>query len=84
MDSLTQLLKEIEMQNFPIIRGVTPEGNEVFFTGRAGSMFVSGNKNEAFTGFSLEGARRKAKALNEATCLHGIRFVAVSPEAQAA
>jgi hypothetical protein len=84
MTNLNNILKEFSLKNFPIIRGLDRTGNEVFYTGRAGSAFVSTDKMEAFTGYSIEGARRKATQLNEATCLHGIRFVAISPEVQQA
>lgn len=62
------------------IRGTTAQGEVVWFTGRAGAQFVSPNEAEAFAGYSLEGARRKAMQLNRATALHGICFVAVVPE----
>lgn len=60
-----------------IIRGVTAEGAEVFWTGRAGAGFVSANRADAFDALNLQGARRTATRLNDATGLHGVRFIAM-------
>jgi hypothetical protein len=61
-----------------IIRGRHANGTgEVFYTGRAGQEWVNPDRREAFTGYSLEGARRKARCLNEYCALHGYWFVAV-------
>lgn len=71
--------------DFFAIRGVSADGSECWFTGKAGDAFVSPNRADAFLGFNLEGARRKAAALNNATVLHGIHFmVPVSDIAEAA
>ena len=59
-----------------IVRGLTRDGSEVWYTGRAGSGFVAGTKSEAFPYASQVGARRSAMTLNRATLLHGIHFVA--------
>jgi hypothetical protein len=69
------------MQNLVPIRGLTASGEVLWWTGRAGAEFVSPNEAEAFRGFTLEGARRKAAALNRGTAAHGILFVAVAGEA---
>jgi hypothetical protein len=66
------------------IKGIKADGSVVWFTGRAGDNFVSAKRADAFTGFNVEGARRKATTLNRGTVLHGIRFVAVSPDVEAA
>ena len=57
------------------IRGITRDGTEVWYTGRAGEGFVSADKAQAFYGFYLAGARACATRLNRMTEIHGIRFV---------
>jgi len=59
---------------FPIV-GRTINGDTVFYTGRAGEGWVSANPAEAFMGFSLEGARKRAIYLNRGLQLHGIFFI---------
>lgn len=58
------------------ITGVYADGSRVWYTGKAGSAFVSPNPKEAFLGYYLEGAQRCAARLNKMTALHGIRFIA--------
>ena len=58
-----------------LILGTTADGAEVFYTGRAGDGWVSADVKEAFRYDSLEQARRKAMIFNQATPLHGIRFM---------
>lgn len=65
------------MNSPAIVRGVTVVGDVVYYTGRAGEGWVSANRAEAFAGYSLEGARRKALQLNRHTDGHGVRFVAI-------
>lgn len=60
-----------------ILRGLDVNGNEAFYTGRAGTGFVSADKAEAFTYTLLAGARLQATNLNRMTALHGWRFIAV-------
>lgn len=63
----------------PII-GRNSSGQTVYYTGKAGKYFVSPNPQDAFMGFSLEGARRKALQLNRtdsAGFAGGFRFVAL-------
>ena len=59
-----------------MIRGITKEGKEVFYTGRAGEGWVHPNPGEAFRPYSKEGAQRKAAQFNRMTAVHGVRFVA--------
>lgn len=63
-----------------LVIGRTNEGNTVYYTGRAGSLFVSASLAEAFTYDSTEGARRRAANLNQMTPIHGIRFFSPSPD----
>ena len=63
-----------------IVIGRNLEGQTVYYTGRAGSLFVSTLAAEAFQYSGLEAARRRAMNLNQMTDLHGIRFFAPSPE----
>lgn len=64
------------MANF-LVRGMTKDGVEVFYTGRAGDVFVNKNKDEAFDYHTLEGAQRVAMRFNEITSVHGIHFIAL-------
>ncbi len=59
----------------PVV-GVTKDGDRVWYTGKAGEGFVSANPQDAFLGYSLEGARNRAKNLNRMVGIHGIWFVA--------
>ena len=65
------------MQNLSILRGLDSNGREVFWTGRAGDLWVSEDRSEAFAGLSIEGGRRQATKFNAFTELHGLRFVAI-------
>lgn len=67
--------------NIPVI-GRTEKGDTVWYTGRAGSGFVSVNQADAFTYASVESARLRATNLNRGTAIHGIRFVAVVGEGE--
>ena len=58
------------------VRGVTADGVEVYYTGRAGDGWVSADGNMAFRYDSREAAQRKALAFNRMTAVHGLRFVA--------
>lgn len=60
-----------------VLRAVDDRGNAKFYTGRAGQDWLSADVREAFRGYSLEGARRKAMTFNAGMALHGWRFVAV-------
>lgn len=60
-----------------IIRGITNEGKEVFYTGKAGEWFANPIKGEAFTYETKEAAQRKAVMFNHNTFLHGIHFIAM-------
>lgn len=63
-----------------LVRGVRETGEEVWYTGRAGEQFVSTERCDAYEGFDLHGARRKAAALNRMTMVHGIHFMAPCPD----
>lgn len=67
-------LHEKDAQMFGI-RAVDNNGKEFWYTGRAGSDWVSPNIADAFCAYSLDGARRKATQFNQNTALHGLRFV---------
>lgn len=62
-----------------ILRGVNPQGEEFWYTGRAGEAWVSRDRREAFTypGFGLSAARDRAKGFNRRVALHGLWFIAV-------
>ncbi len=59
----------------PIV-GRDANGNTVWYTGKAGSEFISTEPRHAFMGYSLEGARNRAKQLNRMCDVHGVWFVA--------
>lgn len=63
---------------FTPIAGTTEDGSRVWYTGRAGKLFVSPERAEAFLGYSLEGARAAAQRMNRFKSEHGIHFVAVT------
>jgi hypothetical protein len=60
------------------VTGVNKDGIRVWYTGKAGEAFVSTNHADAFLGYDLHGARRRAEILNRMTPIHGIRFMAVA------
>ncbi len=60
------------------LRGVTAQGNEVWYTGRAGERWVSDQYNEGFTYQSHERAHNRAKAFNAYVTLHGVWFTVAS------
>lgn len=60
-----------------IVRGLSTDGGEVFYTGRAGNGWVSNDRNEAFVYTSQDEARRKALNFNRMEPLHGFRFIAI-------
>ena len=59
----------------PVV-GRTADGGTVWYTGKSGAAFVSPDPNQAFMGYILEGARRRATFLNRGFALTGIWFVA--------
>lgn len=61
-----------------IVRGVTQEGNEVFYTGKAGDKFTSPLRTASFGYVSQLQARHRAKCLNSMTAVHGVWFIAVA------
>ena len=63
---------------FTPVAGTTVTGDRFWYTGKAGRDFVSDSPKDAFTGLSLEGARRKAATLNRMELMHGIHFMAIT------
>jgi hypothetical protein len=63
-----------------ILRAVDANGNESFYTGRAGAAWVSADRAQAFVYANLARARRIAMTFNVREPLTGLRFVAVAPE----
>lgn len=64
-----------------VLRGVTKDGDVVFYTGRVNSVnkpsnWVSSDPNQAFQ-YSIQRARNRATSFNEFTAIHGIHFIAV-------
>lgn len=60
-----------------IVRGLTADGAEVFYTGRAGDKFISPCRTASFGYVSQLQARNRAKNLNGMTAIHGVWFIAV-------
>ena len=60
-----------------ILRALDKDGNESFYTGRAGSAFVGPEETEAFPFQSLAVARGRASRFNDSMPVHGLRFVAI-------
>lgn len=60
------------------IRGVTREGQEVWYQG--GSEWVSTDKARAMPFRSLKAARTRAKIMNRRTSEHGVHFMAPNPD----
>jgi hypothetical protein len=58
-----------------ILRALDNNGNEFFYTGRAGEGWVSKNVDEAFS-YGFNEAKRRAKHFNMNTEIHGLRFIA--------
>lgn len=67
------------MNTLTTIKALDNGGNTFWWTGRAGSEWVSADPAQAFKGLSLDGARAKATRFNANTSIHGLRFVAVVP-----
>ncbi len=61
-----------------ILRALDDDGNQFFYTGRAGSAWVSPDSNDAFVYHSLHVARRKATLFNRLSEVHCLRFVAIA------
>lgn len=66
--------------NSHILIGRTRNGETVYYTGRAGALFVSQSISEAFRYDGIEAARRRASNLNQMTDAHGIRFIVPTPD----
>lgn len=64
-----------------ILRAVDANGNVAFWTGKAGSEWISADRSQAFCAYTLEGARRKALQFNRMESVHGWRFIAVQRDA---
>lgn len=67
----------MQMNSMFILRGITGEGNEVFYTGKAGQAFTSALRGESFGYVSKVCAQHRAQNLNEMHKIHGIWFVVV-------
>ena len=65
-----------------IVRGINNQGDEVFYTGKAGPAWVSENISEAFEYELLPPAIRKAMHFNKTTELHGVRFIGMLTDAE--
>ena len=63
-----------------VVRATRDDGIRMYYTGRAGSGFVSEDRSEAMP-YTLKGANRCVRTLNLATELHGFKFDAVSANA---
>lgn len=59
-----------------LVIGTDKQNNVWYYTGRAGEGFVSRSRADAFTGYSMEGAKNRAQNLNAGTGAHGITFKA--------
>lgn len=65
------------MNDMYVVRGITKDGKQVFYTGKAGSGFVSDKRGESFGYVGQHHAQERAKNLNRMTELHGIHFIAM-------
>ncbi len=61
-----------------ILRALNASGDEFFYTGRAGSGWVSPDRRDAFEFSTIEVARVKATRHNTFMGLHGLRFIAMA------
>ena len=61
-----------------LVRGLDAEGAEFFYTGRAGSAWISRNRSEAFRYETAAAARKRALLHNTRMALHGFRFIALA------
>lgn len=57
-----------------IVRGITREGINMVYTGKAGQSFIDTDRTKAFVYMSEEKATSKAWSLNRMTSIHGIHF----------
>jgi len=62
------------MTNKFMLVGRKEDGSTVYYTGRAGSLFVSADESQAFHYDDIVSARHRAANLNQMTALHGILF----------
>lgn len=60
-----------------LVRGIDNDGTVWWLTGKAGPDYVSRDIKDAFVGFSIQGARRKAARLNLHATRLGIRFIGI-------
>lgn len=58
---------------FPI-RALSPDGIEYWYTGKAGPEWLSLDRADAYVGYSLEGAQRRAQMFNRDSAVHGLQF----------
>lgn len=74
--------QQLQQQTGIPVKAIDKDGRVFWWTGKAGEAFVSPNRADAFVGFNVEGARRVASRHNANTALHGLRFIAVTAEAE--
>lgn len=65
------------MNSMFIIRGVTRDGLEVFYTGKAGQEFTTDKRGASFGYVSKTVAQHRAMNLNKMTQIHGIHFIVI-------
>jgi hypothetical protein len=71
------------MQTRFVVQGVTNEGAEVYYTGKAGQEFVTSARGESFGYTTAAQAENRVRNLNRMSEVHGIRFVCASYAADA-
>lgn len=69
----------VATQTANVVRMVSQDGQVFFYTGRAGSGWVSQNLSDAFTYQTIEGARNKACVINRMTPIHGFHAIGWEP-----
>ncbi len=74
MESTNKQSKGVNGVDNYVVRGVSKDGVVQYYTGRAGSGWLSPNIAEAFGYQSLEGARNRAKGMNAMEPIHGVWF----------
>jgi hypothetical protein len=79
-EEIVMATKTIAHQEY-ILRGLNANGGEFFYTGKAGSGWVSKDKKEAFGYWTEQMARGKAMSFNQFCPLHGLWFVAMATDA---
>ena len=60
-----------------ILRGLNVNGNTMYYSGRAGDLWLTYDPFRAFTYGSKEYAQRRARMFNNMEPVHGMRFTAM-------